>query len=87
MFTQSMTKHVVSCVNEEDGVGVRLGTLPPLVFSIRVSFTCHVSLQAIERPPSSPPPKTVWFQIKYLAQKVRYEYIFLVYEGLYIFPV
>ena len=25
MFTQSMTKHVVSCVNEEDGVGGAVG--------------------------------------------------------------
>ena len=82
MFTQSMTKHVVSLVNEEGGGGA-IGNSSCFVFSIRVSHMSRV-MQAIERPPPHPSRRFV-FQIKYLAQKVRYKYIFLVYDGLYIF--
>ena len=43
MFTQTMTNHVVSRVNEEGDGGVRLGTLPVSFsqFVYHSHVTCH----------------------------------------------
>lgn len=84
MFTQSMTKHVVSRVNEEGGEGRGWELFLSRFLNSYIIDMSRVT-QAIERPP--PAPRRFVFQIKYFAQKVRYKYIFLVYDGLYFFAL
>ena len=71
MFTQSITEHVVSLVNElRRWGGVENSSC--LVFSIGVSFTSHMSCRLL-----SPilPTDGLCFRPKYVAHIVRYKYL------------